>query len=162
MGIKKGKCSNTYPNSKGVYIMEQRKPNKQIVLISTKHSHVFNVQLNLEHQTRYIGKIDISGEGTFLTNRNEKHLFRKTNSFGVNYALLTDESIPFKWIVISYNGQKLISARSYFLKKGKAFQFTNRNFELQLFVSLDELNRKIAEQFENSIGHQESLFSYVA
>ncbi|NMB81420.1 MAG: hypothetical protein GYA14_06340, partial [Ignavibacteria bacterium] len=54
-------------------------PNKSkelISLIPTKHSNVFNVQLNLDCQTRFIGKIDTAGEGTFITNRTEKHLFR--------------------------------------------------------------------------------------
>ena len=140
----------------------QQQSNKIIRLVPTKHSHVFQVQLNLEQQTRYIGKIDTAGDGTFYTTRSEKHLFRKTNSLGLSYSLLSDENIKFKWIVFSYNGQKLTSSRNYFLKKGKVFQFSNKGFELQIFVPLDELNRKTAEQFENSIGHQEDLFSQVA
>jgi len=142
--------------------MLQRKPNKQIVLIATKHSHVSNVFLNLEFRQIPIGKIDADGEGSFITTRQEKHLFRKTNSFGINYSLLTDDSIHFKWIIIKYNGKKFISTRKYFLKKGKAFQFSNKGFELQVFVPIDELNRKTAEQFENSIIIQENLFGNVA
>ncbi len=140
----------------------QLKFNSQIQLLQTKHPHVFIVQLKLEHQTRYIGKIDVSGEGTFLTYRKEKHLFRKSNSLGLSYSLLSDENIKFKWIVISYNGQKLISTRNYFLKKGKAFQFSNKGFELQTFVSLDELNLQTVKRFELSTGTQEDLFSCVA
>jgi hypothetical protein len=48
------------------------------------------------------------------------------------------------------------------LKKGKAFKFSNKGFELQLFVALDELNEKTAQQFEQSFGVQEDLFSNVA
>jgi hypothetical protein len=140
----------------------QQQLNKPVQLIQTKHLHVFNVKLNLENQSRFIGKLDTAGEGTFYTTRTLKHLFRKTNSLGINYSLLSDENIKFKWIVISYNGQKLISTRNYFLKKGKAFQFSNKGFELQIFVPLDELNRKTAEQFEQSLGVQEDLFTKVA
>jgi hypothetical protein len=142
--------------------MLQGKSSKLIELIPTKHSHVFQVQLNLEYQTRYIGKIDTAGEGTFYITRSEKHLFRKTNALGINYSLLSDESIKFKRIVISYCGKKLISTRNYFLKKEKAFQFSNKGFELQVFVPLDELNEKTAQQFEQSFEVQESLFTNVA
>jgi hypothetical protein len=138
------------------------KSNQQIALIQTKHSNLFTVQLKLEHQTRYIGKIDTAGDGTLITSRKEKHLFRKTNSLGINYSLLLDENIKFKWIVISYNGQKLISTRNYFLKKGKTFQFSNKGFELQIFVPLAELNLQTVKSFEQSFGVQENLFSSVA
>jgi hypothetical protein len=140
----------------------QHKSNQQIALIATKHSHIFTVQLNLGFQTRYIGKIDSAGEGTFITNRSEKHLFRKTNSLGINYSLLVDESIQFKNIVINYQGKKLYSTRNYFLKKGKAFQFSNKGFELQIFVPLDELNLQTVKRFEQSFDIQDDLFVQVA
>lgn len=142
--------------------MLQHKFNQQIALIATKHSHVFNVKLNLEQQSRFIGEIDTSGEGTFLTVRTLKHLFRKTNSLGINYSLLTDENIKFKWIVFSYNGQKLISTRNYFLKKGKAFQFSKKGFELQIFVPLEELNPQHVREFEANNFIQTDLFGKVA
>jgi hypothetical protein len=136
--------------------------NQQIALIATKYSHIFIVQLKLEFQTRYIGKIDTAGEGTFITIRKEKHLFKKTNSLGINYSLLTDESIQFNNIIISYNGKKLFSTRKYFLKKGKAFQFSNRGFELQLFVPINELNLQTVKNFEQSNENQADLFGCVA
>lgn len=137
----------------------QNKTNQLISLIPTKHPHLFQVRLNLDFQTRYIGKIDTSGEGTFLTNRKEQHLFRKANSLGINYSLLSDDSIRFKWIVISYNGKKLKSTRNYFIKKGQAFQFSNKGFELQVFVPLEEINLKTAEAFEKTFEEPLTLFS---
>jgi len=140
-------------------------PNKSMELISlipNKHPHIYQVQLNLEHQTRYIGKIDTAGEGTFITSRSEKHLFRKTNSLGLNYALLTDARIKFNKILITYNGKKYYSSREYFLKKGKIFQFSNKSFELQVFVRLEDLNLNSVKRFEQFYGHQESLFGNVA
>lgn len=142
--------------------MLQSKSNQQIALIATKYSHLFTVQLNLEHQTRYIAKLDAVGEGTLIITRSEKHLFRKTNSLGISYPLLIDETIRFKNIVIIYNGKKLYSTREYFLKKGKAFQFSNRGFELQLFVCLDELNINTVRKFEESTGFQQGLFDNAA
>jgi len=138
------------------------KNKQQIRLIPTRHPHVFNVQLNLEHQTRYIGQLNLSGEGTYLTTRKDKHLFRKTQSLGINYALLSNEEIKFKRISISFNGKKLCSTREYFLKKGKAFQFSNKSFDLQIFVPIDELNINAVKRFEQTTGRQESLFSGTA
>lgn len=142
--------------------MKQNKFNQQITLIATKYPHIFTVQLNLGFQIRYIGKIDTAGEGTFIINRNEKHLFRKTNSLGINYSLLADESIKFKNILINYQGKKLYSTREYFLKKGKAYQFSNKGFELQIFVPIDELNLQTVKRFEQSFLIQEDLFNQVA
>lgn len=110
---------------------------KLVGLIPTRYPSVFTVQLNLEAQTRYIGKIDIAGEGTFISERKQKHVFRKTNSLGINHSLLVDESIPFKWIVIDFEGRKLVTTRLYFLSFGKCFQFGNKGFELQCFLPLE-------------------------
>lgn len=140
----------------------QAQSRELISLIPTKHSNVFNVQLNLDCQTRFIGKIDKAGEGTFLTNRTENHLFRKLNALGINHFLLSHSSIPFKKIVINYCGKKLYSTREYFLKKGKTFQFSKKGFEVQQFVPIDELNLKTVRYFERSTGFQDDLFQYVA
>ena len=123
---------------------------KLIELIPTKYHSVYNIQLNLEAQTRYIGKLDTAGEGTFTTTRKENHLFRKTQSLGINYDFLADKSVKYKWIVISYCGKQLISTRDYFLKKGRAFQFNQKGFELQIFVPVDEMNIRTAREFDSA------------
>lgn len=132
--------------------------NSQLQLIPTKQPSIFNVQLNLPFETRYIGKLDTEGEGTFLTKRKEKHLFKKLNSIGINYSLLKDEFIPFKWIVIDYQSRKLITSRRYFLKHGQRYKFSNEGFELQCFLSLDLFGIDKAREFESRLCHQCSLF----
>jgi len=121
---------------------------KLIGLIPTKYSSIFTVQLNLQEQTRYIGKIDLAGQGTFFTERKQKHVFRKTNSIGINHSLLVDESIPFKWIVIDFEGRKLVTSRLYFLTHGKCFQFGDKGFELQCFLPIEEFGLNKARAFE--------------
>ena len=121
---------------------------KLIELIPTKHHSVFTVQLNLESQTRWIGKYDVAGEGTYVAQRQQKHLFRKTNSLGINHSLLVDESIPFKWIVIDFEGRKLVTTRLYFLSFGKCFRFGNKGFELQCFLPLESFGINKARGFE--------------
>ena len=136
------------------------KPTKNLELIPTKHSHIFNVKLNLEFQSRYIGTLDTASEGKFLTKRKEKHLFKRTNSLGLNETLLTSPQIDFKWIVIEYNGKKLITTRLYFVTHSKVFIF--KGFEKQYFLPLNEFGIDKAEEYEKSISKQFSLFEEVA
>ena len=108
--------------------------------------HILNVHLNINGKPRLIGVIDESFEGTFMAARNEKHLFKKTDSLGMNYELLASPDVQFKWILFDYCGRKLVSTRQYFLKKGKVFQF--KGYELQMFIPLAELNILTARAFE--------------
>jgi hypothetical protein len=140
----------------------QGKSNKLLELIPTKYPSVFRVQVNLEMQTRYIGKLDTAGEGTFLTNRKRKHIFRKygrpEGSLGINHSLLTDESIPFKWIMVEFEGRKLVTSRLYFLTHSKSFQFGKAGFELQSFLDLDKFGVNKAREFEAHQVIQRDLF----
>ena len=131
-------------------------------LIKSKYPHISTVRINLQHQTRYIGKLDEAGEGTFSTKRNEKHLFRKTNSLGINLDLLMNENLKFKWIHIDYCGKQLITSRLYFLQYGKVFNFEKAGFEKQVFLSLDEFGYAKAKKYEDSLCKQGDLFQEVA
>ena len=133
---------------------------KNLSLIPTKYPHVFNVQLKLDHETRYIGKLDKAGEGTFSTKRTPKLLFRKTNSLGINLELL--QRFDFKWIVISYCGKRLVTTKNYFLSHGKVFTFRKAGFEEQCFLPLDLWGAERAIAYERSVCSQAELFSNVA
>ncbi len=140
----------------------QSKNKKLLELIPTRYPSVFQVRLNLEMQTRFIGKLDTAGEGTFLTQRKPKHIFHKyggeDGSLGINHTLLTDESIPFKWIVIELEGHKLLTSRLYFLTHGKNFKFGGQGFELQCFLPIAEFGLNKAREFEARQVIQENLF----
>lgn len=130
---------------------------------TTNHPTLQNVSLKLEFETRILGAIETTGEGTFITSRRAKHLFRKTKSLGFNYSLLTDSRFKFKFITIQYqdeSGAKRIleTTRKYFLFKGKCFQFCKKGFELQTFLPLSEFGLNKALQFEKGIDNQKSLF----
>jgi len=132
------------------------KDKKLLELTPTKHPYLFKVRLNLDFQTRFIGTLDTSGQGTFFTERKEKHLFRKTNSLGLNEKLLNSPDIQFKNITIDYNGQKLSTTRMYFLTHSKCFTF--QGFERQYFLPLNEFGLNRAEEYEKSIHEQLNLF----
>jgi len=136
---------------------------KLIELIPTKYPSVFQIQLNLNMQTRYIGKLDTAGDGTFITQRKPEHIFHKyggaQGSLGINHSLLIDESIPFKWIVIDIDGHKLVTSRLYMLTHGKYFKFGNQGFELQCFLPINEFGISKARELEARQVIQENLFS---
>jgi hypothetical protein len=136
------------------------KSKKFLELIPTKHSHIFDVKLNLEFQSRYIGKLDTSGQGKFLANRKAKHLHRITNSLGLNAELINSSEFNFRTIVINYEGKKLITTRLYFLTHSKIFSF--KGFEKQYFLPLDEFGIQKAEEYERLINNQLGLFGEVA
>ena len=118
-------------------------------LIPTKFSHVFDVQLLLPSETRYIGKLDEAGEGTFTAKRGAQHFYRKTGSFGINLELL--QRFDFKWIVITYCGEELVTTREFMLHLGRVFSFVKAGFEQQCFSSASlsaEKSKRINETAE--------------
>jgi hypothetical protein len=135
---------------------------KSLRLIPTKHPHVFNVQLCLNAETRYIGTLDEAGEGTFYTKRSEKHVFRKLNALGLSLELLQRSDFHFNWIVIEYCGRELVTSRMFFLYHGSVFNFYKVGFEKQCFLKLDGWGRERAETFERTITKQGELFAGVA
>ncbi len=132
---------------------------KILRLIPTKHAHVFNVQLNLDSETRYIGTLDEAGEGTFFTKRNQKHIFRKTNSLGINLELMQRPDFHFKWVVIEFDGGNLITSREFFLYHGSVYNFQRAGFEKQLLLGIELFGEERAKAFERTLCHQEELFS---
>lgn len=133
---------------------------QKIFLNPTKHSSIWNVELRLPFETRYVGKLDKAGEGTFFCKRKEKHLHRKTNSLGVNLELL--QRFDFKWICIEYCGQKLFTTKLYLLQLGKVFAFDKSGFESQVFLDLDSWGQGKALEFERQLCSQGSLFEEAA
>ena len=130
-----------------------------IKLIPTNNPKMFTVQLDLPSERRYIGHINTSGDGAFITEKQKKHIYRRHNSFGVSYDLLHNPNIEFKWIIIMYQGNEYTSTREYFLQKGKITNFTRKGFELQLHVPLEELNIETVNKFEATRPNQLNLFN---
>jgi hypothetical protein len=118
---------------------------------------VFHVALNLQREMRYIGTLDFSGEGTFYSKKTQKHLLRKENSLGINLELL--ERFPFRWIVIEYCGEQLVTTKAYFLAHSRIHRFGKAGFEKQRFMELRHWGKEKAIEYEESLGEQGDLFS---
>jgi hypothetical protein len=133
--------------------------NSKVKLIPTGNKNRFRIQLSLPTETRYIGFLDTSGDGHYITERKKKHIYKNFNSFGVSYDLIHNPNIEFRWIIIRCDGKEYISTRDYFRVNGKVSNFTNKGFELQLHVSIDKLNIETIEKFEKSYPIQLNFFS---
>lgn len=136
-------------------------------LYPKKQENLYDVCLDLNFEKRFIGQLDLSGDGTFTCKRSEKtHLFRKLNAIGINYHLLRSDKVLFKWIVINYInnvgiGIKLVTSRDYFLKYGKQYQFAKKGYELQTFLELNQFGLDKARLFESHKVIQQNLFAEV-
>ena len=128
-------------------------------LIPTAHLHVFQVRLNLPLQTRYIGKLNEAGEGTFFTKRGAQHLHRKTNSLGINLELVQRQDYHFKWILVEFNGERVITSREFLLYHGSVFDFSKAGFEKQIFLQLNLWGEERAKAFERTLVQQGDLFA---
>ena len=137
------------------------KQDKLILRPNPQRPYVRIVILRLSGKERIIGTLDLAGEGTFSSSRKPSHLFKKTNSLGVPFALLTNDKIKFKWIVLDFMGRKYVTSRSYFLAKGHVRQY--QNFELQILLPLDLFGIQKARNFEKFglVPEQQNLFSEV-
>ncbi len=133
---------------------------QSLQLIPSKRAEVFKVVLTLESGTRRIGKLDKSGLGTFTAKRKEQHLHRLTNSLGVNLELL--QRHEFKWIVIDFCGQTLVTTRNFILYHGRVMTFGRGGYEPQCFLKLEHWGRDKAEAFEGTLVRQGDLFEEVA
>ncbi|MCB0747212.1 MAG: hypothetical protein KDC90_07070 [Ignavibacteriae bacterium] len=130
----------------------------ELELVPTKYPNLKKVKLNLTMQSRFIGYVD-KHQQTFITTRKIKHLFRKTNSLGLNAKLLTSDTIYFEWIRIEYEGRIYETSREYFMAKGHYFCFQNKGFEAQYFLPLNEFGLDKAIEFRANNGEQGDLFA---
>jgi len=135
-----------------------KKSESNIKLIPTKNPKRFTVQLDLPSERRYIGYINRAGDGYYVTERKKEHLYRRYNSYGVSYDLIHNSNIEFEWIIIKCEGEEYLSTRDYFKHKGRITNFTKKGYELQLHVSLEQLNIKTIKEFERFTPHQFNLF----
>lgn len=127
-------------------------------LIPTRYSYLFTVALKLTYETRYIGKLDKTGEGTFISNkRTEEHIFQKSRALGINRQLC--ESLKFRWIVVPYCGRELWTSRIFILQNGQTFTFRKAGFESQFFLGLDKWTLDKAMVPDVGIQKQGDLFS---
>ena len=134
-------------------------------LIPTRRPHEFWVRLNTPFRPRFIGTLDLKGDGTFKTRRHEKkHLHRNSNSIAINAALLANPELQFAWVEVELlhadgSEEMLITSRAYLKAKGNPLCFNN--FEPQVALELSLWGREKANRFKREMNSQRDLFSQV-
>lgn len=114
----------------------------KIQLRKTKKPHIFLVLL----EKKPVANLDESGEGTVLLNRTRENLF--CSSLSIDYRLLTDANLSYKWIVISFENRKLVTSRKFFLKHGRIIENEKFKNEIPIFLEVNKMNIHLARAFE--------------
>lgn len=85
---------------------------------------------------------------TFYTIRFDNQLFRASNSFGINYKLLSEYGNYFDSICIEYEGRYYFTSRRYFLHHGHFLHFKDNGLDKQLLLPLEMFGMDKANRFE--------------
>lgn len=125
-------------------------------ILPTKDDTIFDVYLIGDHKPKFLGLYKPADQGTFEAPRKAHHIFEKTNSFGLNYFLLHECQLRFKWIVIKFNNKNLITTREFFKSHSQVLHF--KDFETQCFLPIELFGRKTAIDWENKITAPETEF----
>jgi len=89
---------------------------------------------------RMIGIVD---GRTLITERDyTRHLFRKFNAFGFSYEAIKYGGRYFDEIVVRVGFDTLKCTRHYLLKHGKILNFKRNDLEKQIFLPIDDFNKK--------------------
>ena len=133
---------------------------KAIELRNTKQDGVYQVCLIDGYSQRIIGSYNEASK-TFTAFRSEaKHLFKNTNSLGINEAVLNE--LPIRWIEILYTDasgrlQSLKTSKEYILKFGTRAAFASTGYEAQVFLKLDAFSMEKALRYQSEINSQQSF-----
>jgi hypothetical protein len=115
------------------------------------NDRVIELKLCLEnYKPRLIGTVTKSTRTIEMKRKRAKHLHRKTNSYGFNdYVLRNQTSID--WVRLSDDcGYHWKIPVDYILEKGTYLHFKQDGFELQRFVSLENLEQFRVREEENT------------
>lgn len=102
-----------------------------------------------EHGNRFIGTVTKSTRTIEMKRERMIHLFRKMNAYGFNDYVLRNQN-SFDWIRLSDDcGCHWKIPVKYILEKGEYLNFKEQGFELQRFVSLQNLEQFKVKPEEN-------------
>lgn len=114
--------------------------NKLIIKVS---GNVF-LKLSKEKRHRRLGLIDRDKKLFIINRKREKHLHRKSNSYGFNHHLISKAKTFNKILLTDEFGEYQFPINKI-LDHGKTFMhYKQQGFELQIFLPIEviELNRK--------------------
>lgn len=120
-----------------------------LIVKSTDTRRALYIKLLSENKKRLIGTVTRSTKTIYFKRKKSIHLFRKINAYGMNHHILANQS-TIDWIDLSDDcgGHWKIPVK-YVLENGEYMQFSKIGFELQRFVSLENLEQFKIHEIEN-------------
>ena len=123
---------------------------EQNTLLIKSNDKLIIVKLLLKNmKPRMIGTVTKSTRTIEMKRKRGKHLHYMSNSYGFNDYILREQT-TFDWVRLSDDlGNYWKIPVSYILEKGKYLNFKGQGFELQRFVSLENLEQFRVKAEEN-------------
>jgi hypothetical protein len=123
---------------------------EQNTLLIKSNDRLIIVKLLLKNmKPRMIGTVTKSTRTIEMKRKIGKHLHYMTNSYGFNDYILREQT-TFDWVRLSDDlGNHWKIPVSYILEKGTYLKFKQQGFELQRFVSLENLEQFRVKAEEN-------------
>jgi len=92
------------------------------------------------NRCRKVGIINLKQKRIEIRRNRAKHLFRKGDSYGVNYKLINDSTL-FDFVSITDEFSRWVVPKQFIIDNGKILNFSNAGvgFEVQTFISLAQM-----------------------
>lgn len=116
------------------------KENNKIIIVSLK--------LEDHKKHRLIGTVTKSTRTIEMRRKRDIHLFRKSNSYGFNDYVLTNQTL-FDFIRLNDETNHWKIPVKFVVDNGTYLNFSQQGFELQRFVSLEDLKQFEVRPEEN-------------
>lgn len=112
------------------------------LLLCKDNGSRITVSLKLKSERRYrkLGIINREQKSISIKRNSGKHLMRKFSGYGFNHKLLVD-SKTFDTIRLSDENSSWTIPKQFILDNGKYLNFKSQGFELQIFISLNDINQ---------------------
>jgi hypothetical protein len=129
------------------FFLDQTSKNYLIIKQNNKLT-VLSLKLEAYTKTRLIGTVTKSTRTIEMKRKKEKHLFVKYNAYGFNdYILRNQTSID--WVRLNDETCHWKIPVNFILENGTYLHFQKNGFELQRFVSLEQLEQFRVHEEEN-------------
>jgi hypothetical protein len=145
-GIKKVKSTR----AKSPFVIRMFPIDDNNSLVIKSNDRLIHLKLHLAgDKPRLIGTVTKSTRTIVMRRKRAVHLFRKMNAYGFNDYVLR-QAKTFDWIRLSDDlGNDWKIPKDYILNEGEYMNFKRQGFELQRFVSLENLEQFKVRDNEN-------------
>lgn len=112
-----------------------------VVIRDNKVRLILSLKLASETKKRRIGIVNLARKTFEVKRKRDKHLFRKSLSYGFNHKILSDAKL-FDTIRLSDEHQEWVIPKSYILENGHFLHFKSAGgFERQIFIELVKISQ---------------------